>query len=119
MCCIEFISIVVVNGAVDFVGARTGYDVDGAARIASGFRSGLSLRREFNDRVHGQDDASNSRNATLIDGRNVMPEVVVVYAVNLPVNLVRPSAVERAETADVIAAESGLHRDKLREIAAV
>src|SRR5215813_2362008 len=116
MCGIEFISIVVVNSAVEFVAAGAGYDVNGAAGVASGFWSGLGLRREFNDRVHGQDDASNSRNATLIDGRNVMPEVIVVYAVNLPVNLVRPSAVERAETADVIAAESGLHRDKLREI---
>src|SRR5207249_4484810 len=60
-----------------------------------------------------------ARDAALIDGRNVVPEVVVVHTVDLPVDLVRPGAIERTEAAHVVAAEARCNTDHLREVPAV
>ncbi len=48
-----------------------------------------------------------------------MPEVVVIHAVDLPVDLVGAGAVQRAKAADVVAAEARLNSNELREIAPV
>jgi hypothetical protein len=51
------------------------------------------LRRELVDSVQGKDDAGNPGDAALIDGRDVVPEVVVVDAIDLPVRLIGAGSV--------------------------
>ncbi len=48
-----------------------------------------------------------------------MPEVVVVHAVDLPVDLVRTGPIERAEAANVVSTKPWFHGDQLGEIAAI
>ena len=101
------------------VGAGAEGEVDGAAGVAAAFGAGLGLRGELVDRVEGQDDAGDAGDAALVDGGDVVPEVVVVDAVDLPVDLVGAGAVERAEAAAAVAAEAGGEGDHLGEVAAV
>ena len=67
----------------------------------------------------GQSDAGDVFDAALIHGRNVMPEVVVVRAIDLPVDLVGARAIDRADSRRGIAGETGREADHLREVAAV
>ena len=90
--------------------------VHGAARVATSLRSRLRLRREFIDRVNRQDDTGNARDATLVHSRDVVPEIVVVYAINLPVYLVRAGAVDRSKAAHRITSIPGRNRDQLGKV---
>ena len=51
-------------------------------------------RAKLIDSIDGQYDACNSRDTALVDCGNVMPKVVVVDAVDLPVDLVGARAVQ-------------------------
>ena len=90
----SFVADVKVGRTVEVVASGFEREVNGATRIAAGFGSGLRLHRELVDRVDRQHDARDTGNAALIDRRNVVPEIVVVHAVDLPVDLVRAGAVE-------------------------
>ena len=48
-----------------------------------------------------------------------MPEVVIVDAIDLPVDLVGACAIQRTKTADVVAAEARFNCNHLREVAPV
>ena len=45
-----------------------------------------------------------------------MPEIVIVHPVDLPVDLVRPRTVQRAEATNVITAKTRCNRNHLREV---
>src|ERR1700744_4558686 len=94
-------------------------EIDGSTRITARFRRGLRLHRELIDRIDRKHDARNVGDATLIDSGNVMPEVVVIDAGGLPMDLISARAVERAEAARGVAGESGCNADELREVAAI
>src|SRR5207302_2817001 len=104
---------------MELVAAGFQDDVNYAAGVASAFRGRLRLCGKFVNCVQGHDDASDAGDAALVDGGNVVPEVVVVDAVNLPVHLVGAGTVQRTETADRVAAVAGLNRGELREVAPV
>src|SRR5204862_7437958 len=72
---VKFIAVVVVRRTVSHVAAGLGDQVYSTARIASSLRAGLCLRGEFLNRIDRQHHASDSRDAALIDRRNVVPEV--------------------------------------------
>ena len=116
----ELVAVEVVGGAVEaeLVPALEG-EVDGAAGVAAAFGAGLGLRGELVDGVDGEDDAGDAGDAALVDGGDVVPEIVVVDAVDLPVHLVGAGAVERAVAAAGVAGEAGGERDHLGEVAAV
>src|SRR5439155_532462 len=82
---------------------RASHQIDGAAGVASRLRARLRLGREFHHRVDGQHDAGNPRDAALVDRRDVVPQIVVVHAVDLPVDLIGTRSVEGAEAAHVVA----------------
>ena len=115
----ELVAIEVVDGSVQGVGSGAEGEVDGSAGVASAFGAGLGLGGELVDRVDGQDDAGDAGDAALVDGGDVVPEVVVVDAVDLPVDLVGASSVERAEAAAAVSTEAGREGDHLGEVAAV
>src|SRR4029077_402217 len=109
----------VIHRPMDRVPARFGNDVYRAARAASPLRARLRLRREFFNRVNRQDDAGNTRDSALIDRGNVVPEIVVIHAVDLPIDLVRARSIDRTEPANVIATKAWLDGDQLGEVPAV
>ena len=115
----ELVAVVVVGGAVEGVGARAEGEIDGAARVATAFGAGLGLSRELVDRVQREDNAGDPGDTPLIDGRNVVPEIVVVDAVDLPVHLVGAGAVHGAVAAAGVAGVAGGEADHLGEVAAV
>ena len=116
---VELIAVVVVRGTVHFIGAALDGQIDRAARVASALRVRLGLRREFVDRVQRHHYARNSRYSALIHRRNIVPEVVVVRAVDLPVHLVGARSIERPEPAHGITSVARCQRDQLRKIAPV
>ena len=101
------------------VGAGPKDDVDNAASVAAAFGVGLRLGGKFVDCIQGHDRAGDTGDAALVDSRNVVPEVVVVDAVNLPVHLVGAGSVQRAETAHGVPTVARLHSSELREVAPV
>ena len=113
------VPVVIVGGAVQGVAAGASHQIDRAAGVASRLRARLRLGREFHHRVDGQHDAGNPRDAALVDRRDVVPQIVVVHAVDLPVDLIGTRSVEGAEAAHVVASEARLDGDQLREIPAV
>ena len=104
---------------MDGVGTGLCDDVDDAAWVTTGLGAGLSLLRVGFDGIEWQDDACNTEYAALVDGGNVVPEVVVVDAVDLPVDLIGASPIDGAEAAGGVAAEAGCDGDKLGEVATV
>ncbi len=78
---------------MQFIAARAGDDVDSTAGVAAGFGSAFSLRGKLDDRVHWKNHPSNPRYTALIHRWNVVPEVVVIHAVNLPIDLVGTRAI--------------------------
>src|SRR6516164_11339483 len=106
---IKLVAVVVIDGAVEVIGARTRDHVDRAARVASSLRPGLRLRGKLHDGVHRHHDTSDAGNAALIHGRNIVPEIIIVHAVDLPVDLIWAGSVQRAKTPDVITAEARLN----------
>src|SRR6266568_6656222 len=97
--------------------ALNGY-VGSAAGAASSLGAGLSLGGKFADRIHGQNNPCDARDTTLVDGRDVVPHVIVIDTVDLPVHLIGPRAIDRAESSDIDAAKARLHANQLREVAA-
>ncbi len=96
------------------VGAGFDHHVDGAAAVAPCFRVGVALHRELIDRVDRQKRPGDTGNAALIDRGGVVPEIVVVRAVDLPVVLRDTGAVDGTGAVD-----ARREFDKLREIPAV
>src|SRR6266516_2532297 len=94
-------------------------NVSRATGVAPAFGSRGGLHGKFLSCVNRQDRACNPGDATLIDGRNVVPEIVVVHAVDLPIDLIGAGAIERAEAAHVITAEARGYGNQLGEVAAV
>ncbi len=94
-------------------------DVDNAAGVAAAFGVGLGLGGKLIDRIQRHDRAGNTGDAALVDGRNVVPEVVVIDPINLPVHLVGAGAIQRAETAYGVSTVARLHSSELREVAPV
>ena len=84
---------------MELVRAGFEHNIDDAPRIASTFSVGLGLRSKFVHCVKWHDDAGDAGDAALVDRRNVMPEIVIIDAVDLPIHLVGAGAVERAEPA--------------------
>src|SRR5260370_34807504 len=81
---------------MELVCTRSEDDVDNATGVAAAFGTGLSLRGKFVNRIQGHDSAGDARHTALIDRGNVVPEIVVVDAVNLQVHLVGAGSVQRA-----------------------
>src|SRR5713101_3118292 len=104
---------------MEIVGAGLGYHVDRTARVAAALRPRGGLRGEFHDRINWKDGTGNARDPALINRRDVVPEVVVVHPIDLPVDLVGASSVERATAAHIVAAETWGNGNQLREVASV
>ena len=104
---------------MDLICAGLQHDVDDAPGVASALGIGLGLGRKLINCIKRHDDAGDARHSALVDRRNVVPEIVVVHAVNLPVHLVGAGSVQRAEATHGITAVAGLHRGELREVTAV
>ena len=82
--------------------------------VAVLFGAAAALQREFGDGVNRQHHAGNARHTALIDGIDVVPKIIVVGAVDLPVNAVEARAVEGA-----VGVGAGVELQQLREIAAI
>src|SRR5271165_694055 len=104
---------------MELVGAGLDNDIDRASRITPSLGVGLRNRGEVFHRVDWHDYARDSGDTSLVDGRNVVPRIVVVRTVNLPVHLVGAGPVERTKAAHCIPAVSWRRRDDLREVAPV
>ena len=102
----SFVAIEVVDGAVELIGPGAESEIDGATGVASAFGAGLGLSGELVDGVEGEDDAGDAGDAALVDGGDVVPEIVVVDTVDLPVHLVGAGAVERTVAAAGVACDS-------------
>ena len=71
-------------------------------RDMAGFRGRLCLHSELVDGVDRQNDTGDPQHAALIPSRNVVPQIVVVDAVDLPVDLIGSCTVQRTESAEPI-----------------
>ena len=69
--------------------------------------------------IERENDTGDARDAALVDGGNVVPEVVVVDAVDLPVHLVGAGSVQGAIAAPDVARVAGSQLNHLGEVAAV
>src|SRR6266436_1501020 len=112
MRCIEFISVVVVNGTVQLVASGPGNHIHGSTCISSCLRAVLCLRRELNHRIDGEHDTGDPGNTTLVHRGDVVPEIVVIYSVDLPVDLIGARAIQGAETANVVANKDRLNSNE-------
>src|SRR5262249_5223903 len=101
------------------VTARLHDQIDRATSITASLGATLGLHGELIHGVYGKNDAGDAGDTALILGGDVVPEVVVIHAVNLPIHLVGTRPVEGAEAAHGIAPIAGIHRDQLGEIAPV
>ena len=119
MRCIEFIPVVVVNGTVQLVASGPGNHIHGSTCVSSCLRTVLRLRRELNHRIDGEHDTGDPGNTTLVHRGDVVPEIVVIYSVDLPVDLIGARAIQGAETANVVATKARLHRNQLCKVAPV
>src|SRR5271165_822717 len=113
------VAVVIVSIAVELIGTALDHDVDGAARVTSGFGVRLGNGRKVFHRVDRHDHARDSGDTALVDCGDVVPRVVVVGTVNLPVHLIGAGPVERAESAYGIATIARRGADYLREVAPV
>src|SRR6267378_3195569 len=116
---IELIAVVVVSGTMNGISARLDDQVDRATRVAAGFRAGLRLRRKFVNRIDRQHNAGDTGNTSLIDRRDVVPEVVVVHSVDLPIILISAGTVHGAEATYRVATIAGRHRDQLGKVSSI
>ena len=80
---------------MELIAAGAKREVDGAAGVPSAFRAGLGLGGKLVDGVERKDDAGDAGHTALINGGNVVPQIVVIDAIDLPVHLVGAGAVER------------------------
>src|SRR5271170_5833055 len=94
----SLIVVKIVDGSVDLVGTRLDGQVSGAARIAAQRRRAGGLKGEILYGIDGEDDAGDSRDAALVHGGNVPPQIVVVRALNLPIDGVGARAVDAGVT---------------------
>ena len=108
------VAVEVIQRAVQHVRSGLDHHVDGAAAVASGFRVRVALNRELVDRVDRQQRACDARDSALVHGRRVVPCVVVIRAVDLPVVLRDPGAVDGARPV-----HARRQLDELREVASV
>jgi hypothetical protein len=104
---------------VDGICAGLGDDIDDTSGITASFGGGLGLLGILLDGIKGKDDAGDAEDATLVDGGDVVPEVVVIDAVDLPVDLVGAGAIDGATAVDGVASEAGGDGDELGKVAAV
>ena len=104
---------------MELVRARPEDDVDNPTGVATALGPGLGLGGEFVDRIQGHNRSGDPGDAALVDCGNVMPEVIVVHAVNLPVHLVGAGSVHRAEAAHGVPAVARLDSSELGEVATV
>ncbi len=104
----EFIVIEVVSGAVQSICAGLDGEVRRAAGVVSEFRRASGLEREVFDGIDGKYDAGDRGDAALVHRRNAPPEVVVVSALNLPVDRIRSSAVDAGDAAAAARREPGV-----------
>src|SRR5712692_1270977 len=94
----RFIADEIISGAMKVVAARFQSQIHGATGIAARFGCGLRLHRKLVDGVDRKHDAGDSRNSALVCSWDVVPQVVVVHAVDLPVDLIRAGAIHGAES---------------------
>ena len=83
----EFVSVVVVRGAMKLIRSRLDREIQRRTRITSRLRGSLALQLKLLNRVKRQHDARDSPDADLIYGHHIVPGIVVVGAVNLPVDV--------------------------------
>ena len=101
---------------MDLIPAGFGDQVYRAAGIASRLRASLGLRGEFFNRVNRHYRTGDSRDTALIDRGDVVPEVIIVHAVDLPIDLIGSGSIERPETAYVITPEARRDGYQLGEV---
>src|SRR5579864_1820645 len=82
------ITVIVVHGSVQIVSAGLQRQVHVTACASAVLRSCLGLHGKLVYGICRQDDSGDSADPTLVDRRNVPPQIVVIHAVHLPVNLV-------------------------------
>src|SRR6185437_12612230 len=75
--------------------------------------------RELLYRIDGKGYAGDVLNTTLIDRGNIVPEVVVVRAVDLPVDQVSAGAVHRSIAAGGVTGKARRETDHLCEVTAI
>ena len=78
---------------MELVGSRLGHQVHAPAWIAAHFSRRLRLKAELGNGVNWQRNTGNVFDAALVHGRDIVPPVIVVGAVNLPVHLVSTRSV--------------------------
>jgi len=89
------VAVEVIGAAMKLVAARLQNNVDNAAGVASAFRRRTGFGAPNSSMASsGMMTPAIAGDATLVHGRNVVPEIVVVDAVDLPVHLVGASAIE-------------------------
>src|SRR5258708_37921829 len=101
---------------MEIVGAGLGNHVDRAPGVASALGTRGSLRRKFHYRIDREYGTSNARDTALIDRRDVVPEVVVVHAVNLPIDLIGAGGGSRARTPHAIPPRTRGPRNQMQEV---
>src|ERR1700677_716480 len=115
----ELVPVEVVHGAVEGIGARTQRKVDRAAGIATSLRARLCLRGELVHGVERENNSGDARDAALVHSGDFMPEVVVVYTVDLPVHLIGARSIERTIAASAVSGVTGGEADHLGEVPTV
>lgn len=89
----SLIAIVIVGTPVQLVRSRFDDQVDGATRVAPGFRASLRLQREFLPLSPVAQGPRDTLNSPLINGHDIPPLIVVITPFDLPVDLICPSAI--------------------------
>ena len=84
----RLVAFVVIGRTMEGVCAGFGNQVDTSTWIPSHFRRRLSLKAELSNRVNRKRDAGDVFDAALVDRGDVVPPVVIVGAIDLPVDLV-------------------------------
>src|ERR1035438_4925494 len=90
----ELVVIEVIGCSVQLVGAGLDGQIGRAPGVAPNLRRARRDKGEIVNCIDRQQHAGKGRNAALIYSGNVPPKIVVVGALNLPVNRVGPGAVD-------------------------
>ena len=94
--CERIIAVEVIRTAVECIGTGFHHHVYHRAWIAPKICATRRLLVELIDGFDGQQHARDAGNAPLVDGLGIVPEIIVIYTVDLPVVLVTPVAVHGA-----------------------
>src|SRR5207249_11893057 len=110
----SIVAMTVVEGDMETVATRVDGEIQHGVRIAPEISTPDTLLIEFLDWVDREQDCSDSGDTSLIHSFRVVPEIVVVYAIDLPIILVRAVSIHRE-----LRIESGRKLQQLAEVAPI